>query len=148
MRFAKRMSTSEFERIALDHRLRLLEAEFARATERFREAKHAAKRAKRDAKHAKKDRKRARLALIDAQEASERQATSPIAVSERNEQGSKETRHERGVIPDSPERRRSPKRASKPRSIANELADANDVTSELAGDAEVVTTRENETGAS
>jgi hypothetical protein len=148
MRFAKRMSTSEFERVALDQRLRLLEAEFARATERFREAKHAAKRAKREAKHAKKDRKRARLALINAQEAYEKQGESPTAESEHSDEVRKETRHDRGVIPDSPERKRAPRRARKPKNISISLADPNEASRDLSGDAEVVTKTESESSSS
>ena len=54
-----------------DRQLRLLEAELARTTERFRVAKLASKEAKADAKHAKKEMKRARKALIALQEADE-----------------------------------------------------------------------------
>jgi hypothetical protein len=111
------MSTSDLDRAAVDQRLRLLEADFARANERFREAKQAAKQAKQDAKRAKKNRKRARLALIEAQEAYDvqtEQGSSSSAVNER-EYDTKESqaRHVRGVIPDSPERKRTVRRRKK-----------------------------------
>ena len=52
-------------------KLRLLEADLAKATERFRIAKIAAKEAKADAKLAKKEMKRHRKALVAAQEQGE-----------------------------------------------------------------------------
>jgi hypothetical protein len=57
-------------------KLRLLEADLAKATERFRVAKIAAKEAKADAKLAKKEMKRHRKALVAAQEQEESQEAS------------------------------------------------------------------------
>jgi len=57
-------------------KLRLLEADLAKATERFRIAKIAAKEAKADAKLAKKEMKRHRKALVAAQEQEESQGES------------------------------------------------------------------------
>jgi len=59
-----------------DRQLRLLEAELARTTERFRVAKLASREAKADAKQAKREMKRARKALIALQEADEQPKTA------------------------------------------------------------------------
>jgi hypothetical protein len=62
-----------------DRKVQLLEAELARATERFRLAKFSAKEAKADAKAAKRDMKRARKAVIEAQEEQENVAVANAA---------------------------------------------------------------------
>jgi len=63
-----------------DRKVRLLEADLARATERFRVAKIAAREAKADAKLAKKEMKRNRRALVAAQEQQESKATPTAPV--------------------------------------------------------------------